>query len=88
MYRYHGVELMDAEVTQFRVSSSVNPTQGGTGAKRRREEARMTATVAPNRDGAGISTRISTQRLMGRVPATTYNYAGDETASIRRREKT
>ena len=48
----------------------------------------MTATVAPNRDGAGISTRISTQRLMGRVPATTYNYAGDETASIRRREKT
>ncbi len=52
----------------------------------------MTARVAPNRDGAGISTRISTristQSLMGRVPATTYNYAGDETASIRRREKT
>ena len=44
----------------------------------------MTATVAPNRDGAGIST----QSLMGRVPATTYNYAGDETASTRRREKT
>jgi hypothetical protein len=42
----------------------------------------MTATVAPNPGGAGISTRISTQRLMGRVPATTYNYAGDETASI------
>jgi hypothetical protein len=50
-----------------------------TSAKR---EARMTARVAPNRDGAGISTRISTQRLMGRVPATTYNYAGDESTSI------
>jgi hypothetical protein len=42
----------------------------------------MTATVAPNPGGAGISTRISTQRLMGRVPATTYNYAGDESTSI------
>ena len=84
MYRYHGVELMDAVVTYFRDSLSANPTQDGTGAKRRREEARMTANVAPKRDGA----RISTQSLMGRVPATTYNYAGDETASIRRREKT
>src|SRR3712207_65252 len=28
----------------------------------------MTATVAPNRDGAGISTQISTQGLRGRVP--------------------
>jgi hypothetical protein len=32
----------------------------------------MTATVSPNRDGAGIST----QSLMERGPATTYNHAG------------
>jgi hypothetical protein len=48
----------------------------------------MTAAVAPNRDGAGISIRISTQSLMGRVPAAIYNYVDDETASTRRQEKT